>query len=65
MRNISTICRRELYAYFASPIAWVLLAIFALLSGYFTVSAHQSDDTTPPATTVPDLGARSVFLTSD
>ena len=36
MRNIWTICRRELYAYFVSPIAWVLLAIFALLSGYFT-----------------------------
>ncbi|HLH04604.1 MAG TPA: ABC transporter permease [Bryobacteraceae bacterium] len=36
MRNIWTICRRELYAYFVSPIAWVLLAIFAVLSGYFT-----------------------------
>jgi ABC-2 type transport system permease protein len=36
MRNVWTICRRELYSYFVSPIAWVLLAIFALLSGYFT-----------------------------
>ncbi len=36
MRNTWTICRRELYSYFVSPIAWVLLAIFALLSGYFT-----------------------------
>ncbi|MBV9303551.1 MAG: ABC transporter permease subunit [Acidobacteriaceae bacterium] len=36
MRNIWTVCRRELYSYFVSPIAWVLLAIFALLSGYFT-----------------------------
>lgn len=36
MRNIWTICRRELYAYFVSPIAWVLLAIFAVLSGFFT-----------------------------
>ncbi len=36
MRNVWTICRRELYAYFVSPIAWVLLAIFAFLSGYFT-----------------------------
>ncbi|MBV8552102.1 MAG: ABC transporter permease subunit [Acidobacteriaceae bacterium] len=36
MRNIWTICRRELYSYFVSPIAWVLLAIFALLSGVFT-----------------------------
>ena len=36
MRNIWTICRRELYSYFVSPIAWVLLAIFAFLSGVFT-----------------------------
>ncbi len=36
MRNILTICRRELYSYFVSPIAWVLLTIFALLSGGFT-----------------------------
>jgi len=36
VRNIWTICRRELYAYFVSPIAWVLLTIFAFLSGAFT-----------------------------
>jgi ABC-2 type transport system permease protein len=36
MRNIWTICRRELYAYFVSPIAWVLLTLFAFLSGIFT-----------------------------
>ncbi|MGA8026554.1 MAG: ABC transporter, partial [Bryobacteraceae bacterium] len=36
MRNIWTICRRELYSYFVSPIAWVLLTIFAFLSGLFT-----------------------------
>ena len=36
MRNVWIICRRELYAYFVSPIAWVLLAIFAVLSGAFT-----------------------------
>ena len=36
MRNIWTICRRELYSYFVSPVAWVLLAIFSLLSGYFS-----------------------------
>lgn len=42
MRNTWTICRRELYAYFVSPIAWVLLAIFALLSGTFTFLITQS-----------------------
>jgi ABC-2 type transport system permease protein len=36
VRNVWTICRRELYSYFVSPIAWVLLAIFAFLSGAFT-----------------------------
>jgi ABC-2 type transport system permease protein len=36
VKNIWTICRRELYSYFVSPIAWVLLAIFAFLSGAFT-----------------------------
>jgi ABC-2 type transport system permease protein len=36
MRTIWNICRRELYSYFVSPIAWVLLAIFAILAGYFT-----------------------------
>ncbi len=30
MRNVWTICRRELYSYFVSPIAWVLLALFAV-----------------------------------
>jgi ABC-2 type transport system permease protein len=39
MRNVWTICRRELYSYFVSPIAWVLLTIFAFLSGYFTYAA--------------------------
>jgi ABC-2 type transport system permease protein len=42
MRNVWTICRRELYAYFVSPIAWVLLAIFALLSGAFTFLISSS-----------------------
>ena len=35
MRNVWTICRRELYSYFVSPIAWVLLALFAFLAGWF------------------------------
>ena len=42
MRNTWTICRRELYAYFVSPIAWVLLTIFAFLSGAFTYIVSAS-----------------------
>lgn len=42
MRNIWTICRRELYAYFVSPIAWVLLTIFAVIGGYSTVAQGQA-----------------------
>ena len=35
------------------------------LTGYFTYLARQVDDTTPPDTTAPDLGARAVFLTKN
>ncbi len=42
MRNIWTICRRELYSYFVSPVAWVILAIFAILSGFFTFAVTTS-----------------------
>ncbi len=42
MRNIWTICRRELYSYFVSPIAWVLLAIFAILVGFFTMALGRA-----------------------
>ena len=35
MRNIFAIAQRELNAYFASPIAYVLIGFFALLFGWF------------------------------
>ncbi|MGE0361619.1 MAG: ABC transporter permease subunit [Vicinamibacterales bacterium] len=35
MRNVVTIARKELQAYFASPIAYVVIGFFALLFGYF------------------------------
>lgn len=35
MKNIITIARKELKSYFVSPIAYMLLAIFALIFGYF------------------------------
>ena len=36
--KLLVICRRELYGYFGSVIAYVLLAVFLLLSGYFFYS---------------------------
>jgi ABC-2 type transport system permease protein len=35
MRNIWIICRKELRSYFVSPIAYILLAMFAIVFGFF------------------------------
>ncbi|MBX6359348.1 ABC transporter permease [Pseudacidobacterium ailaaui] len=35
MRNIWTICQKELRSYFASPIAYLLLTMFGLIFGFF------------------------------
>ena len=39
--NIKTITKRELSAYFASPVAYVFIVIFLLLAGFFTFMAGQ------------------------
>ena len=39
MRNILAICGKEMRGYFTSPIAYLLLAIFAVLFGYFFYAA--------------------------
>ena len=39
MRAIRIICRRELEAYFTSPVAYVFLVIFLPLTGFFTFTA--------------------------
>src|SRR5207247_9654405 len=39
MRIIWTIAKRELVAYFTSPVAYVFLVIFLLLTGFFTFTA--------------------------
>jgi ABC-2 type transport system permease protein len=36
MKNILTIAKREIRGYFASPVAFVFIVIFLLLSGFFT-----------------------------
>ena len=35
IRNVMTIAGKELRSYFASPVAWVLMGLFAILFGYF------------------------------
>ena len=39
MRNILTICGKEIKSYFVSPIAYLLMALFGLIFGYFFYSA--------------------------
>jgi len=41
MRNILVIAKRELGSYFSSPVAYVFLVIFLLLTGFFTFTAGQ------------------------
>ena len=38
LQNIKTIAKRELTAYFASPVAYVVIVIWLLLVGFFTFS---------------------------
>lgn len=38
IQNIKTIAKRELVAYFASPVAYVFIVIWLLLNGFFTFS---------------------------
>ena len=38
MRNILAIAQKELKSYFASPIAYIVIGLFALLYGYFFVA---------------------------
>src|ERR1700693_4463782 len=35
MRNIWTICAKELHSYFVSPVAYLLLTMFGLIFGFF------------------------------
>ncbi len=35
IRNVMTIAGKELRSYFGSPVAWVLMGLFAILFGYF------------------------------
>ena len=39
MRNVFTICGREVNAYFTSPIAYLLMGLFGLITGFMFYSA--------------------------
>jgi ABC-2 type transport system permease protein len=39
MKNILTICSKEIQSYFASPIAYLLMTLFAVIFGFFFYSA--------------------------
>src|SRR5947209_8098425 len=39
MRNVLTICSKEIRAYFVSPVAYLLMALFGLIFGFFFYSA--------------------------
>jgi ABC-2 type transport system permease protein len=41
MNHIATIAKREIGAYFASPVAYVFIVIFLLLAGFFTFMVSQ------------------------
>jgi ABC-2 type transport system permease protein len=76
LRNIGTIAGKELRGYFGSPVAWVLMGIFALIFGfmfrtylaYFVQQAMQSQFGAPQPTNVntdmirPLLGQASVII---
>ena len=41
MRSVFLICRKELNSYFASPIAYLLMAFFALIFGFVLFNATR------------------------
>jgi len=41
MTNVWVICRKELRSYFASPIAYAVMALFALIFGFVFFSATR------------------------
>ena len=42
MRNILAMAGKEVRSYFASPIAYIVIGVFALLYGYFYIAILYS-----------------------
>lgn len=73
MHNILAIWRREMRAYFVSPIAYAVLTVFLLLSGFFfysmlnyaiQASMMQGQFSAPQPMDVPGMVSRSFFGTT-
>lgn len=61
MRNVWTIARRELRVYFTSPIGYIVLAMFALVFGWFFVNALIIfSEVSAQAAMRPDMGGLSI-----
>ena len=63
MRNIWIICRKELRSYFVSPIAYILLAMFAIVFGWMfwnDVHIHVQAQIRPTFSGTPPTGVKSV-----
>jgi ABC-2 type transport system permease protein len=45
LRNVWTVAKRELAGYFASPVAYVFIVIFLILTGFFTFNVSRLFDT--------------------
>lgn len=69
VRNIATIAGKELRSYFGSPVAWVLMGLFAVIFGwfynvylnYFVQQAMQSQFGPPPTQNVNDQMIRPLL----
>ncbi len=75
MKNVLAILQKELRTYFVSPIAYVVLTVFLIISGYFfynivsifversmmTMMQSQQFGGPPPAMDVPSLVTRNFF----
>ena len=64
MRNIWIICRKELRSYFVSPVAYILLVMFAVIFGFFFWNSlgyfvNMAMEATHGGRTIPDEHQRA------
>ena len=62
MRNLGAIYRREVKSYFASPLAYVLTAVYLVLSGYFFTTILFNSRSAELSGTLGSMGMVALFL---